>query len=69
MKAASLNGTVASVLTGHAAGVAQSNMVLAPLGDNQFGHRRRHDASRVLGPGMIQRGYSRISAAVIGCSS
>src|SRR4030042_4266962 len=64
---------LASVLTGHMrAGLAQSNMVLAAslggvtssaLGDATM-------LSRVLGPGMIKKGYSRgFSAGVIGCSS
>jgi tripartite ATP-independent transporter DctM subunit len=64
---------LASVLTGHMrAGLAQSNMVLAAslggvtssaIGDATM-------LSRVLGPGMIQKGYSRgFSAGVIGCSS
>jgi len=64
---------LASVLTGHMrAGLAQSNMVLAAslggvtssaIGDATM-------LSRVLGPGMIKKGYSRgFSAGVIGCSS
>lgn len=64
---------LASVVTGHMrAGLAQSNMVLAAslggvtssaIGDATM-------LSRVLGPGMIQRGYSRgFSAGVIGCSA
>jgi tripartite ATP-independent transporter DctM subunit len=64
---------LASVLTGHMrAGLAQSNMVLAvslggitssAIGDATM-------LSRVLGPGMIEKGYSRgFSAGVIGFSS
>jgi tripartite ATP-independent transporter DctM subunit len=64
---------LASVLTGHMrAGVAQSNMVLAAslggITSSAIGDATM--LSRVLGPGMIERGYSRgFSAAVIGCSS
>lgn len=64
---------LASVLTGHMrAGLAQSTMVLAAalggvtssaIGDATM-------LSRVLGPGMIEKGYSRgFSAGVIGCSA
>ncbi len=64
---------LASVLTGHMrAGLAQSNMVLAvslggitssAIGDATM-------LSRVLGPGMVEKGYSRgFSAGVIGFSS
>lgn len=64
---------LASVLTGHMrAGLAQSNMVLAASlgGITSSAIADATMLSRVLGPGMIQRGYSRgFSAAVIGCSS
>ena len=64
---------LASVLTGHMrAGTAQSNMVLAAslggITSSAIGDAAM--LSRVLGPGMIKRGYSGgFSAAVIGCSS
>jgi tripartite ATP-independent transporter DctM subunit len=64
---------LASVLTGHMrAGTAQSNMVIAAslggITSSAIGDAAM--LSRVLGPGMIERGYSRgFSAAVIGCSS
>ena len=64
---------LASVLTGHMrAGLAQSNMVIAAslggITSSAIGDAAM--LSRVLGPGMIQRGYSRgFSAGVIGCSS
>ena len=64
---------LASVLTGHMrAGLAQSNMVLAAslggITSSAIGDATM--LSRVLGPGMIKRGYSRgFSAGVIGCSS
>lgn len=64
---------LASVLTGHMrAGLAQSNMVVAAslggITSSAIGDAAM--LSRVLGPGMIQRGYSRgFSAGVIGCSS
>ena len=64
---------LASVLTGHMrAGLAQSNMVLAAslggITSSAIGDATM--LSRVLGPGMIRRGYSRgFSAGVIGCSA
>ena len=64
---------LASVLTGHMrAGTAQSNMVLAAslggITSSAIGDAAM--LSRVLGPGMIKKGYSGgFSAAVIGCSS
>lgn len=64
---------LASVLTGHMrAGMAQSNMVLAAslggITSSAIGDAAM--LSRVLGPSMIERGYSGgFSAAVIGCSS
>jgi tripartite ATP-independent transporter DctM subunit len=64
---------LASVLTGHMrAGTAQSNMVLAAslggITSSAIGDAAM--LSRVLGPGMVQRGYSGgFSAAVIGCSA
>lgn len=64
---------LASVLTGHMrAGLAQSNMVVAAslggITSSAIGDAAM--LSRVLGPGMIKRGYSRgFSAGVIGCSS
>ena len=64
---------LASVLTGHMrAGTAQSNMVLAAslggITSSAIGDAAM--LSRVLGPSMIQKGYSGgFSAAVIGCSS
>jgi tripartite ATP-independent transporter DctM subunit len=64
---------LASVVTGHMrAGMAQSNMVLAAslggITSSAIGDATM--LSRVLGPGMIRRGYSGgFSAAVIGCSS
>src|SRR5512144_669946 len=64
---------LASVLTGHMrAGLAQSNMVLAASlgGITSSAIADATMLSRVLGPGMIEKGYSRgFSAAVIGCSS
>jgi tripartite ATP-independent transporter DctM subunit len=64
---------LASVLTGHMrAGLAQSNMVLAAslggITSSAIGDATM--LSRMLGPGMIARGYSRgFSAGVIGCSA
>lgn len=64
---------LASVLTGHMrAGLAQSNMVLAAslggITSSAIGDATM--LSRMLGPGMIKRGYSRgFSAGVIGCSA
>ena len=64
---------LASVLTGHMrAGLAQSNMVLAAslggITSSAIGDATM--LSRVLGPGMVKRGYSRgFSAGVIGCSA
>ena len=64
---------LASVLTGHMrAGTAQSNMVIAAslggITSSAIGDAAM--LARVLGPGMIQRGYSGgFSAAVIGCSA
>jgi tripartite ATP-independent transporter DctM subunit len=64
---------LASVLTGHMrAGTAQSNMVIAAslggITSSAIGDAAM--LSRVLGPGMIERGYSGgFSAAVIGCSA
>jgi tripartite ATP-independent transporter DctM subunit len=64
---------LASVLTGHMrAGMAQSNMVLAAslggITSSAIGDAAM--LSRVLGPGMVSRGYTPgFSAAVIGCSS
>jgi tripartite ATP-independent transporter DctM subunit len=64
---------LASVVTGHMrAGMAQSNMVLAAslggITSSAIGDAAM--LSRVLGPGMIERGYSGgFSAAVIGCSA
>jgi tripartite ATP-independent transporter DctM subunit len=64
---------LASVLTGHMrAGMAQSNMVLAAslggITSSAIGDAAM--LSRVLGPGMVTRGYSPgFSASVIGCSS
>ena len=64
---------LASVITGHMrAGLAQSNMVLAASlgGVTSSAIADATMLSRVLGPGMVQRGYSPgFSAAVIGCSS
>ena len=64
---------LASVITGHMrAGLAQSNMVLAASlgGITSSAIADATMLSRVLGPGMIQRGYSRgFSAAVVGTSS
>jgi len=64
---------LASVLTGHMrAGTAQSNMVIAAslggITSSAIGDAAM--LSRVLGPGMVKKGYSRgFSAAVIGCSA
>jgi tripartite ATP-independent transporter DctM subunit len=64
---------LASVLTGHMrAGLAQSNMVIAAslggITSSAIGDAAM--LSRVLGPGMINKGYSGgFSAAVIGCSA
>ena len=64
---------LASVLTGHMrAGTAQSNMVLAAslggITSSAIGDAAM--LSRMLGPGMIKKGYSGgFSAAVIGCSA
>jgi tripartite ATP-independent transporter DctM subunit len=64
---------LASVLTGHMrAGMAQSNMVLAAslggITSSAIGDAAM--LSRVLGPGMVEKGYSPgFSASVIGCSS
>ena len=64
---------LASVLTGHMrAGTAQSNMVIAAslggITSSAIGDAAM--LSRVLGPGMIKKGYSGgFSAAVIGCSA
>jgi tripartite ATP-independent transporter DctM subunit len=64
---------LAAVITGHMrAGIAQSNMVLAAslggITSSAIGDATM--LSRMLGPSMIQRGYSGgFSAAVIGCSS
>ena len=64
---------LASVLTGHMrAGLAQSNMVIAAslggITSSAIGDAAM--LSRVLGPGMMKKGYSGgFSAAVIGCSS
>jgi tripartite ATP-independent transporter DctM subunit len=64
---------LASVLTGHMrAGLAQSNMVIAAslggITSSAIGDAAM--LSRVLGPGMIKKGYSGgFSAAVIGCSA
>ena len=64
---------LASVLTGHMrAGTAQSNMVLAAslggITSSAIGGAAM--LSRMLGPGMIKKGYSGgFSAAVIGCSA
>ena len=64
---------LASVLTGHMrAGTAQSNMVIAAslggITSSAIGDAAM--LSRVLGPGMIKRGYSGgFSAVVIGCSA
>jgi len=64
---------LAAVLTGHMrAGTAQSNMVIAAslggITSSAIGDAAM--LSRVLGPGMIKRGYSGgFSAAVIGCSA
>jgi tripartite ATP-independent transporter DctM subunit len=64
---------LASVLTGHMrAGLAQSSMVLAAslggITSSAIGDATM--LSRVLGPGMVNRGYSRgFSAGVIGCSA
>jgi tripartite ATP-independent transporter DctM subunit len=64
---------LASVLTGHMrAGMAQSNMVIAAslggITSSAIGDAAM--LSRVLGPGMIKKGYSGgFSAAVIGCSA
>src|SRR5512137_1159327 len=64
---------LASVLTGHMrAGTAQSNMIIAAslggITSSAIGDAAM--LSRVLGPGMIKRGYSGgFSAAVIGCSA
>ncbi len=64
---------LASVLTGHMrAGMAQSNMVIAAslggITSSAIGDAAM--LSRVLGPGMVEKGYSPgFSAAVIGCSA
>jgi tripartite ATP-independent transporter DctM subunit len=64
---------LASVLTGHMrAGMAQSNMVIAAslggITSSAIGDAAM--LSRVLGPGMTEKGYSGgFSAAVIGCSA
>ena len=64
---------LASVLTGHMrAGTAQSNMVIAAslggITSSAIGDAAM--LARVLGPGMIKKGYSGgFSAAVIGCSA
>jgi len=64
---------LASVLTGHMrAGTAQSNMVIAAslggITSSAIGDAAM--LSRVLGPGMLEKGYSGgFSAAVIGCSA
>jgi len=64
---------LASVITGHMrAGLAQSNMVIAAslggITSSAIGDAAM--LSRVLGPGMIKKGYSGgFSAAVIGCSA
>jgi tripartite ATP-independent transporter DctM subunit len=64
---------LASVLTGHMrAGLAQSNMVIAAslggITSSAIGDAAM--LSRVLGPGMMKKGYSGgFSAAVIGCSA
>jgi tripartite ATP-independent transporter DctM subunit len=64
---------LASVLTGHMrAGLAQSTMVLAAslggITSSAIGDATM--LSRVLGPGMVKRGYSPgFSAGVIGCSA
>ncbi|MEI9475554.1 MAG: TRAP transporter large permease [Deltaproteobacteria bacterium] len=64
---------LASVLTGHMrAGMAQSNMVIAAslggITSSAIGDAAM--LSRMLGPGMIKKGYSGgFSAAVIGCSA
>lgn len=64
---------LASVLTGHMrAGLAQSNMIVAAslggITSSAIGDAAM--LSKVLGPGMVKRGYSRgFSAGVIGCSS
>jgi tripartite ATP-independent transporter DctM subunit len=64
---------LASVLTGHMrAGLAQSTMVLAAslggITSSAIGDATM--LSRVLGPGMVKRGYSRgFAAGVIGCSA
>ena len=64
---------LASVLTGHMrAGLAQSTMVLAAslggITSSAIGDATM--LSRVLGPGMVTRGYSRgFAAGVIGCSA
>jgi len=64
---------LASVVTGHMrAGMAQSNMVIAAslggITSSAIGDAAM--LSRVLGPGMIKKGYSGgFSAAVIGCSA
>jgi tripartite ATP-independent transporter DctM subunit len=64
---------LASVLTGHMrAGMAQSNMVIAAslggITSSAIGDAAM--LSRVLGPGMIKKGYSGgFSAAVVGCSA
>jgi tripartite ATP-independent transporter DctM subunit len=64
---------LASVITGHMrAGTAQSNMVIAAslggITSSAIGDAAM--LSRVLGPGMIKKGYSGgFSAAVIGCSA
>jgi tripartite ATP-independent transporter DctM subunit len=64
---------LASVLTGHMrAGTAQSNMVIAAslggITSSAIGDAAM--LSRVLGPGMLKKGYSGgFSAAVIGCSA
>jgi tripartite ATP-independent transporter DctM subunit len=64
---------LASVITGHMrAGLAQSNMVLAASlgGVTSSAIADATMLSRVLGPGMVQRGYTPgFSAAVIGSSS
>jgi len=64
---------LASVLTGHMrAGTAQSNMIIAAslggITSSAIGDAAM--LSRVLGPGMLEKGYSGgFSAAVIGCSA
>lgn len=64
---------LATVLTGHMrAGLAQVNMVLAAMmgGVTSSAIGDATMLGRILGPGMIQKGYSRgFAAGVIGCSS